>query len=156
MKISELYGKSITQTNGKRRGTILGATYRENAIDRLICCDENEKRFCVAAENAAFSRNGASFSKAEAAKRDLPVLRLGKAVYDCGGNFCGYMQDVNLSGAKITSAIIAGKRVPFGKLIIGDVCLIRDDSQAETAAKDMFIEAVLSAAGNGEIAGSSD
>ena len=145
MKISEIYGKAIASVSGKRRGVILGALYENDTVKWLICCDEEEKRFCVAAENLIAPSGDTRFSKAEKALKNAPSLKLGKGVYNAQGNFLGYLEDCILSGFKITYAVVGGKKIPFENLTVGDICLIKEgDRTAELAAKDMFIDAVCS------------
>lgn len=148
MKISQLYGKTITCENGKRRGFILGPVPENDTIKWLICCDESEKRFFVACKNVQSLGGDAHFSKAEKACEKTASLKLGKAVYTSEGKFMGYLEDCILSGLKITHAIVGGKKFAYTDLIIGDVCLLKDGgASAENAAKDMFIQAVCAESG---------
>lgn len=143
MRISELYGKSIEGTNGKRRGVILGVTYLNDEIEWLICCDEEEKKFYVAAKNACPLCGDTRFSKAGKAAKNVKTLRLGKAVYTSQGEFVGHLEDCILNGLKITSAVVGGKKIPFENLIVGDICILKDEEEiAELTAKNMFIDAV--------------
>ena len=146
MKISELYGKEIICTNGKRKGIILGVINERDEIRWIVCCYEDEKRFFVSAESVITLSGTAQFTKAAKAQKKTASLRLGKAVYNCNGVFCGYLEDCVLSGLKITHAVVNGKKIPFNDVISGDVCLLKDrKTSASIAAKDMFIDAVCGA-----------
>ena len=143
MKVSELYGKTITGANGKRKGFILGVNCTENAVDGLICCDESERTFYVAGTDAISLCGDTKFSRVGKAQKNTASLKLGKAVYSAQGKFLGYLEDCILSGLKITHAIIGGKKIPFDKLVLGDICIMKGkDTSAELAAKNMFIQAV--------------
>ncbi len=142
MKISCLYGKKIAGDNGKKRGVILGVEVSGKRIERLICCDDDQKRFCVTAENIISLKGDARFDRAEKAGKENRSLQLGKAVFTQDGVFCGYLEDCRLHGLEITEATVAGKKIPFADLVLGDVCIIKEATQAESAAKDMFIDAV--------------
>ncbi len=153
MNISELYGKTITEGNGKRKGYIIGVNCHKNVIEGLICCDESEKTFYVAGGDVTDLCDETRFLKTEKAQKNTASLRLGKAVYSADGKFIGHLEDCILSGLKITHAIVGGKKIPFNNLILGDVCIVRNktksaDFSAELAAKNMFIQAVC-ADGNG-------
>ena len=143
MKISELYGKTITGDNGKRKGFILGVNYLGDEIDGLSCCDENEKTFYVAAGDALSLSGETRFARTGKAQKNTASLRLGKAVYTCEGKFLGYLTDCIVSGTKITSAVVGNKKIPFKNIIFGDVCILKNaNAAAELAAKNMFIQAV--------------
>ena len=147
MKISQLYGKTITSTNGRKKGVILGVSCVKNEIDGLICCDENETRFFVAGGDAVSLCGETQFVKTGKAQKNTASLKLGKAVYSSQGKFLGHLEDCILSGLKITHAVVGGKKMPFNNLILGDVCIVKSktktaDLSAELAAKNMFIQAV--------------
>lgn len=147
MNISELYGKAITEENGKRTGYIIGVNCRKNVIEGLICCDESEKTFYVAGGDVTALCGETRFLKTEKPQKNTASLRLGKAVYSSDGKFIGHLEDCILSGLKITHALVGGKKIPFNNLILGDVCIVRNktksaDFSAELAAKNMFIQAV--------------
>lgn len=145
MKISELYGKNIEQADGKRKGYILGITYSNCAIDGLICCDESEKTFFVAAGDISSLCGETRFIKTCKANKNTASMQLGKAVYSYSGKYRGYLEDCILNGVKITHAVVGGKKIAFNKLNMGDACIIKDDKiNAERAAKDLFINAVCS------------
>ena len=146
MKISNLYGKEITSIDGKRKGIILGIINDNDAIEWLICCDESEKRFTVNAESVTSLCGQTRFTKVAKAQKKSASLRLGRAVYDCKGMFCGYMEDCLINGLKITHAVVNGRKIPFNDVIIGDICIIKDGKTgAALAAKDLFIDAVCGA-----------
>ena len=143
MKISELYGKTITGDNGQRVGYILGVSCKGNELDGLFCCDENEKTFFVAAGDAIALNGETRYARVGKAQKNTAPLRLGKAVYSCEGKFIGHLDDCIVSGLKITSAVVKGKKIPFNNLILGDVCILKNTGlSAELAAKNMFIQAV--------------
>lgn len=152
MKVSELYGKTITGANGKRKGFILAISCNQNTVAGLICCDESEKTFFVAGEDVLSLCGETRFLKTGKAQKNTASLKLGKAVYSSQGKFLGHLEDCILNGLKITHAVVGGKKIPFNNLIFGDVCIVKSktktvDFSAELAAKNMFIQAVCADGG---------
>lgn len=148
MKISGLYGKKLTSAKGGREGVILAVALKDGSIERLICCDENEKKFSVIKENIITLCGDAKFFKASPVGKEENLLRLGKAVYTQKGKFLGYLEDCTLKGLKITDAVIGGKKTPFENLVIGDICILAEDASVSERAKDMFIGAICDATAN--------
>lgn len=153
MKVSELYGKTITGANGKRKGVISSICCLKNEIEGFKCFDENENTFFVAGGDVTSLCGDTRFLKTSKAQKNTASLKLGKAVYSAQGKFLGHLEDCILSGLKITHAVVDGKKMPFNNLISGDVCIVKskaknEDFSAELAAKNMFIQAVCADGGN--------
>ena len=50
MKISQLFGKKVLSTAGKR-GYVVSATVEDTKLASLVCADEDEKEFIIDAAN---------------------------------------------------------------------------------------------------------
>ena len=55
MKISQLFGKKVLSTAGKR-GYVVSATVEDTTLASLVCADEDEKEFIIDAANVKRDR----------------------------------------------------------------------------------------------------
>lgn len=139
MKLSKLYGMQIVSADKKRRGHILGICCVGDRIDGFACCDRSEKEFYAKAENYKIKDGVLIFSSTGAADKNSYKLRLGRTAFDENGKSAGVLSDCKISGDKIETAVISGKKFSFSSLKVGDIILIKS---AEDTAKDMFIDVI--------------
>ena len=143
MKLSRLYGMEIESKDKKIRGHILGITCVNNAIDGYICCNERQKEFFAKGENCTLNKGVMRFNETGKRGENSAILRLNRAVFAKNGKFVGVLQDCTVQGNNITSATVSRRRIPFKRIIVGDVFILDDENAgAEIAAKDMFIDAL--------------
>ena len=143
MKVSQLYGKIIESANKKKCGYILGISHTSDTIDGYICCNESENEFFADSTSARFIGDKAIVLKTDKAVKRGARLKLGHAVYSEDGKFLGHVDDYTVKGNKILYAHIGKRKLDFGRLILGDVAILKSaHAQAEVAAKDMFISAL--------------
>ncbi len=143
MKASQLYGMKIESEDKKIRGNILGISCVKDRIEGYICCNERQKEF-FALSDCATCRNGVvKFKETGRQDKNGVNLRLGRAVYAKNGKFCGILDDCTVKDNVITFATVAKRKIPFNRIIVGDVFILEDENlSAELAAKDMFIDAL--------------
>ena len=141
MKISKLYGKRITGGDGRADGTILSVDFDGRKISGILAADDEQREFYVAAEDMVWKRN---LSYKRAAKKPVSFngLKLGRAAYSEDGIFLGYLEEITTDNLALSKAKIGTKSYAFNCLILGDVVIVRGKRYAETAAKDMFIDAL--------------
>ena len=143
MKLSQLYGIEIESKDKKIRGYILGITCVNNTIDGYICCNERQKEFFAKGENCTFKKGVLHFNETGKRAENSVVLRLNRAVFAKNGKFVGVLKDCTVQGNNITSATVSKRKIPFNRIIVGDVFILDDNNTgAEIAAKDMFIDAL--------------
>lgn len=143
MKLSQLYGKMITDESGRVRGTILGVCFKDGRIDGVMCCDERENDFFVQGDDATFKGEEITMTRKRKTPKNAEQLRLGRAVYSDDGKFLGYMEDVTLQGKQLKHACVGRKKYDFSRLSLGDVVIVKSEAaKAELAAKNLFISAV--------------
>ena len=143
MKISRLYGTQIESKDKKIRGHILGITCVNNTIDGYICCNERQKEFFARGENCTFKKGVLRFDQTGKRAENSEILRLNRAVFAKNGKFVGVLQDCTVQGNVIASATVSKRKIPFNRIIVGDVFILDDEiAGAEIAAKDMFIDAL--------------
>lgn len=143
MKLSRLYGMEIESKDKKIRGHILGITCVNGTIDGYICCNERQKEFFAKSENCSFRKGVLRFNETGKRSQNSEILRLNRAVFAKNGKLFGVLQDCDVRGNTIVSATVSKRKIPFNRIIVGDVFILDDDnSGAEIAAKDMFIDAL--------------
>ncbi len=146
MTASKIYALEAERMDGKRRGVVLALLCGEEGGVTLKCADSEEREFYIPRE-AIMRISGSVLYRTECAKRAAKsVLRLNAPCFDERGAFMGLAEDYVLKGMTVKSVIINGKSYPAARFSAGDVVIVkrRDISPAALAAKDMFIDAVLS------------
>lgn len=142
MKLSQLYGTQIESKDKKIRGYILGITCVKDTIDGYICCNERQKQFFARGENCTLKKGVLRFDETGKRAENSAILRLNRAVFAKNGKFVGILQDCTVQKNNIVSATVSRRKIPFKRIIVGDVFILDDDNTgAEIAAKDMFIDA---------------
>lgn len=136
MNISDFYGKSIESTSGKK-GYVLSVNVIGEKVECLVCADEDEKEFTVDFKNIVSTGYKIVYvDRAEALKKAKPV-KLGRAGFDCEGNFLGFVEDISIKGGKLLKAKIGKKYYPAETLVCGDAVLaIRGKKLKSDVIKD--------------------
>lgn len=148
MKISELYGMKVEKINSSRQGYVLCAFAEGERLDSILCCDENEHEFFIAAEDIISVNACLIYRNERKTARKRSALRLGIPCYDEAGKYLGVTQDYILNGAVIKRAQIGGKSYAYSRLISGDAVIVKSkrtpDVAATIAAHNLLIDATLS------------
>lgn len=145
MKASQLYGNKIEQSGGKINGYILAISCAEDKIEGYICCDERENEFFAESAGLIYRGDKFLFKIKGKENKNCYRLRLGQAAFSDGGKFLGFIDDFIFKGDRIAFALIGRKKYAYSRLTLGDAVIVKTaDKEAETAAKDMFISAILS------------
>jgi uncharacterized protein YrrD len=140
-KLSELFGKCVEEKGGKV-GYILGVIAENNKIARIVCADENEKRFFVPfcnlqsfgeklifekatkTEKSERGQSAESQGKYKGRKGEEKSLRLGIPAFDFCGKYLGVLSDYLYEADTIKCGVIGGKVIPFSRLFVGDIVLV--------------------------------
>lgn len=124
IKLSTLLGKIVESRDGKR-GYIVSVNGAEGEIKCVICADENENRFCIAADNILFVREKVTFKEGRCSSAGTQSIRLGRACFDCEGRYLGTLTDIVLDGNNITSAFIGRKKYSAQDIAFGDAVIVK-------------------------------
>ncbi len=145
MKASEIFCKPVVCEDKKRRGYILGISCVEDLIEGYICCNERENEFFAESFGVKFTDESAVIIKVGKQSKRGVRLKLGYPLYSEAGKFLGHVEDFTVKGNKIVWAHVGKRKYPFTRLTLGDVAVLKSArADAETAAKDMFIDALCS------------
>lgn len=124
MKISELYGKTVESTAGKR-GYVLSVKASGNRLECLICADEEENEFTVDINSVLKFGNIIVFEDRESAIKSSKPLRLGRASFDESGNYLGNLDEYLFNGKTLLKAKIGKKNYPAAELVCGDAVIVK-------------------------------
>ena len=123
MNISELYGKKVVSTDGKR-GYIISVNAAEGRIESLVCADENEREFFVDVKNVLKTGSEILFEDRESVKRSAKPVRLGRAGFDESGRFLGFLEELYIKDFKLYKARIGKKNYPADGVVWGDIIIV--------------------------------
>ncbi|MCD7729769.1 MAG: hypothetical protein LUI60_07675 [Clostridia bacterium] len=126
MKISEIFGKMLVNTDGKVCGYVRGAFASGEKIVHLACADGEEREFDVDFRDVTVTGDRIVFCDRRKLKQKSACVRLGLRAYTEDGKFAGYLKDVSTQNGEITHYLIGGKKYPPSALNIGDVIVIRE------------------------------
>lgn len=147
MKLSEIFCTPVEVADEKTTGYILAVCHTDDLIDGYICCDEQENELFVDAKKIRFSKDGAKVLKVGVERKKAERIRLGYALYGEDGKFLGRIDDFTVRSGKITNAHVGNKKYPYSRIVFGDVAILKSErAEADSAAKNMFIGAMLNAA----------
>lgn len=145
MKISKLYGKRIQSEDRKTQGVIMAISCNKNAIEGYICFDEDEKEFFVKSVGTKVLKDKVIFSELGYEGKNSFRLRLGVPAFTKEGKHLGFVTDYSVMGGKLCAAFIKNKKFPASQICVLDAVIVtapEDKTQAELAAKNMFIGAL--------------
>ncbi len=125
MKVSEIYGKEVESTSGKK-GYVVSVNANGDRVECLICADENEREFAVDIVNIISAGEKIIYEDRSDAIKGSKPLRLGNAVFDDGGEFLGVIEDFTFSDGKLLSAKIGKKNYPAANLTFGDAVILKN------------------------------
>ena len=124
MRLSKLLGAEIK--NGERKGCIISLNENYDGELSFTCADENEEEFSVSIKNIKIVKDEMTCFREESVNAFSAPVRLGKAVFDCEGNFVGKLTDVIIEKNKISAIIAGNRKFDVSAVIFGDVVLIKN------------------------------
>ena len=124
MKVSELFGKKVESASG-RSGYILRVNVIGSDITSFTCTDEDEQEFDIPVKNIKSIKNTVTYSYAGRHGGNERSLTLGKPVFDCEGNFIGYLTDMITQKFALISAVIGNNKFSADDIICGDAVIIK-------------------------------
>lgn len=124
MKISEIYGKTVQSTTGKR-GYVITVKANGDRLECLVCADEDENEFVVDINNVVKFGNPIIFNDRESAIKSAVALRLGRASFDEMGKYLGNLEEYLFDGKTLLKAKIGKKNYPAEELVCGDAVLVK-------------------------------
>ncbi|MGN1104784.1 MAG: hypothetical protein ACI4QI_07945 [Candidatus Coproplasma sp.] len=145
MKISSLFGKKIESADKNKHGVIMAISCAKNTIEGYICFDENEKEFFASAYGAKVLKDKVTFKWISREESTSSRLRLGVPAFSSEGKYLGKVADYSAVSGRICSVFIGNKKFSAENLSISDAVIVKPSlqkTQAEIAAKDMFIGAL--------------
>ena len=125
MKISLLFGKKVESASGKT-GYILRVNGTENCITGFTCVDEDEQEFDIPVKNVKSIKNTVTYSYAGKHGGNEKSLSLGRPVFDCEGNFVGYLSEIITEKYSIICAVVGNKKFSAEDIICGDAVIIKN------------------------------
>ena len=125
MKVSDLYGKKVESTAGKK-GYIISVNASAGRLECLICADEDENEFAVDINNIVSAENNKIiYEDRESAIKAAKPLRLGCAGFDENGAYLGFLEEYTFSKNKLLKAKIGKKTYPADSVLTGDVAIVK-------------------------------
>ena len=122
MKVSDLYGKKIESTAGKK-GYIISVNANAGRLECLICADEDENEFAVDINSiVSVENNKIIYEDRESAIKAAKPLRLGCAGFDENGAYLGFLEEYTFSKNKLLKA---KKPSPADSVLTGDVAIVK-------------------------------
>ena len=124
MRISELYGRDVESSDGKRHGWVRAVLGQDGVPMFLQCFDDDEREFDVDIERVKTFGEKIIFEDRERVKRDCVPVRLGLPAYGADGRFLGHLTDAEFCGGQLKCYIIGRKRYAPGDVCAGDVLIV--------------------------------
>lgn len=134
MKLSQLFGKPVLSSTGKR-GYVISVNGGNGRIQCLICADENENEFTVDAKSIIRIDAVVFFEDRESEIMRSAPVRLGKPVYDNEGKFLGHLTDFTVENGYIGCAYVGKKKIPAEDFVCGDAVIVK--SRARVLKSDV-------------------
>lgn len=128
MVISELYGKNVESTSG-RKGYVISVNGSSGKVECLVCADGEENEFFVDFRDIVSIGAKIVYEDRSAEMKKAKPIKIGLAAFDDGGTFLGCVEDYSFSGGKLVGAKIAKKNYPAENLILGDAVIVRKTKQ---------------------------
>lgn len=124
MKVSEIYGKRVESTNGKR-GYVISVNAGAKRIECLICADEDENEFAVDIKNIVSIGSKIIYEDREGAIKASKPIRLGSAGFDESGKYLGKLVEYTFTKSKLLRAKIGRKNYPAEGVLTGDIVIVK-------------------------------
>lgn len=124
MKISEIYGKTVKSTTGKR-GYVIAVKVNREKLECLVCADDDENEFTVDINNVVKFGDMIIFNDRESAIKSAVPLRLGRASFDECGKYLGNLEEYLFEGNTLLKAKIGKKNYPAEELVCGDAVIVK-------------------------------
>ena len=125
MKLSQLFGKPVKSTTGKK-GYVISVNGGNGKIQCLVCADENENEFTVDVKNIISVKNVVLFEDRESVIKQSVPVRLGKPVFDSEGKFLGHLSDLTVENGIIDSAHVGKKKISADDFVCGDAVIVKN------------------------------
>ena len=132
MKISEIYGKTVESTAGKR-GYVITVKANGDRLECLVCADEDENEFTVDVNNIVKYGETIIFNDRESAIKSAIPIQLGRASFDECGKYLGNLNEYSFEGNTLLKAKIGKKNYPAGELICGDAVIVKKLKKLKSA-----------------------
>ena len=126
MKISLLFGKKVESASG-RSGYILRVNAIGNDITSFTCADGDEQEFDIPVKNIKSIKNTVTYSYEGKHGGIEKSISLGKPVFDCEGNFVGYLNELITEKYAIICAVVGNKKFSADDIICGDAVIIKSN-----------------------------
>ncbi|MDE5722274.1 MAG: hypothetical protein K2I30_06025 [Clostridia bacterium] len=124
MKLSQLFGKPVLSTAGKK-GYIISVNGNAGKVQCLVCADENENEFSVDIKNVISVKNTVLYEDRESVLKQSVPIRLGKPVFDSEGKFLGHLADFTVENGSIDFAHVGKKKFSANDFVCGDAVILR-------------------------------
>lgn len=124
MNVSEIYGKKVESTAGKK-GYVISVNVIGGILECFICADENEKEFAVDVKNVISIGEKIIYEDRESAIKKSEPIRLGRAGFDEHGKYLGTLKDFSFKGNKLSRVKIGKKNYPADGVVCGDVIIVK-------------------------------
>ena len=124
MVVSEIYGKKIESTNGKK-GYVISVNANAGVLVCFICADENEKEFAVDVKNVICIGEKIIYEDRENVIKSSTPLRLGRAGFDEQGKYLGVLEEYTFKNNKLSRIKIGKKNYPAEGVVCGDVVIVK-------------------------------
>lgn len=127
MKISTFYGKKITSRSGTC-GYVLGVYASGAKLCRLVCADENERKFEADFKNLTVTRSTLKFKEG---KPEVcgDLIRLGKPVFDYEGKYLGKLTDLSFEKDSLTFAHVGSLKFSVNDVVFGDAVIVKNSAR---------------------------
>lgn len=146
MVISELYGKIIESTAGKK-GYILSVNGRAGRAECIVCADADENEFTVDFRDVISAGAKVVYEDRLTAIKNSRPFKIGLAGFDEEGKYLGLVEDYVFEGTSLISAKIGKKNYPAERLVLGDAVIVKKakrlKSGVEKNGKILFKKGVL-------------
>lgn len=127
MKISTFYGKKIISRSGVN-GYVLGVYAEGNRLCRVVCADENERKFAVDFKNITASKPCLKFKEGKSEVRGQ-LVRLGKPVFDYEGKYLGKLTDLSFEKDELTFAHVGSLKFCVCDMVFGDAVIVKNSAR---------------------------
>ncbi len=124
MKISEIYGKTVESTTGKK-GYVISIRANADKLECLVCADENENEFLIDINNVIKFGDRIIFNDRESAMKAAAPIRLGRAGFDEYGKYLGTLEEYLFEDDTLLKAKIGKKNYPAEELVCGDAVIVK-------------------------------
>ncbi len=139
MKLSDIYGREVLGSDGKKRGWVRGILGKGGTPQFLQCFDEDDREFDIDVNDVEKFGEKIIFSDRAHLKSQCSRLRLGLPAYSAAGRFLGNLNDI-VSNRRGVHYIIGKKRYGAENICVGDAVIV---SEPRTLKDDVLSEGTV-------------